>query len=155
MRHLLAVLILLGSLAAANAAEPAVTSGTVIKVLPLLLDKKGLDSPTPSLFDRDAYQARLRQRTNEITGVRLDVLWKVKHRTPGHYTVRAELRGIGEGGVPHIKSLETEVTPGWFHQWTSFTVDGEDYRQFGTLIAWRATLWEDSRPIGSQQSFLW
>ena len=52
------ILLLLGSLSAASASD-AVT-GRVVKVLPLLLDLKGQDAISPSLYDRDAYQAYLR-----------------------------------------------------------------------------------------------
>jgi hypothetical protein len=29
------------------------------------------------------------------------------------------------------------------------------YRQFGELIAWRATLWDDDKLLSEQKSFLW
>ena len=148
-----AVIILLGTLAVASAAD---TTGRVIKGLPLLLDQHGQDSPSPSLFDRDAYQLRLRERdTNNITGVRVDVLWSVSHAAAAKYTLRAELRGLGAGGLPHVKTFETEVTPGFFRHWTSFTLAGKDYKEFGSLIAWRATLWDGDKQLGTQQSFLW
>ena len=74
MRRLFVTLLLLGSLAAAFAADAA--TGRVIKVLPLFLDAQGRDAVSPSLFDRDAYQVYLRQHTNEISAIRFDVLWK-------------------------------------------------------------------------------
>jgi len=58
------ILALLGSLSATFASDAA--SGRVVKVLPLLLDLKGRDAVSPSLYDRDAYQVYLRQHTNEI-----------------------------------------------------------------------------------------
>lgn len=153
MRQFIALLLLLGTLAGASAAD---ATGRVLKVLPFLLDRQGQDSPSPSLFDRDAYQARLRERgTNEVTGVRVDILWSIKHAANVKYTVRAELRGVGPDGVPHFKQFTSDVQPGWFHQWTSFQVAGPEYRDFGTLVAWRATLWEDDRQLAEQHSFLW
>ena len=153
MRPLLAILVLLGSLAMASAAD---TTGRVIKVLPLFLDQQGQDSPTPSLYDRDAYQARLRQHdTNNITGIRVDVQWKVSHADEAKYTVRAELRGVGAAGAPHVKVLTAEVKPGYFSKWTSFTVAGQEYKDFGSLVAWHATLWQGDRMIGEEKSFLW
>jgi len=56
-------------------AADAVT-GKVVKVLPFFLDAQGRIAKSPSLFDRDVYQAYLREHTNEVSGVRFDVLWK-------------------------------------------------------------------------------
>ena len=68
MRRFLMVLLLLGPLAAASASDgvagtsrgaaaATAQTGRVVKVLPLYLDLKGRDAISPSLFDRDAYQA--------------------------------------------------------------------------------------------------
>jgi len=65
MRRLLLVLILTVSLSLI-AGEP-VRPGRIIKTLPLLLDTKGQAAISPSLFDRDAYQAYLREHTNEVS----------------------------------------------------------------------------------------
>ena len=70
MRAFLMVVFLVGSLGSVFAAD-AVT-GRVIKLLPLLLDKQGQDSTSPSLFDRDAYQAHLRENPTNVFGVRFD-----------------------------------------------------------------------------------
>lgn len=163
MRRFLVVLLLCGSLAPAFASdavtgppppgEPA--TGRVLKVLPLLLDRQGHDAISPSLFDRDAYQAHLRLHTNEISAVRFDVLWKTSAPRNTKLKLRLELRGAGADGMPHQMTLEQSVTPGFFHRWSSLLLAGDDYRRFGTVVAWRATLWLDDRLIGEQKSFLW
>lgn len=136
------------------AAPPAVT-GRVLKVLPLFLDRQGHDAISPSLFDRDAYQAHLRQHTNEVSAIRVDVLWKAANATDAKLTLRAELRGVGDGGLPRLTVLETNVTPGRLRSWTSFKLGGDQFKDFGSLVAWRATLWDGSRLLGEQKSFLW
>ena len=166
MRWFLTVLLLLGSLAAARAydafadtnsaaAVPAAKTGRVIKVLPLFLDLKGHDAKSPSLYDRDAYQAFLRQHTNEISAIRFDVLWKASHAGGAKLKLRAELRGIGEHDMPRQTVLETQVTPAFFRSWTSLTLGGDDLKNFGSLIAWRVTLWNGDQLLGEQKSFLW
>ena len=58
---------------------PAVAAtGRVIKVLPHFLDLKGRHSLSPSLYDRDAYQAQLRQHPEQRSALRFDVHWKAK-----------------------------------------------------------------------------
>ena len=130
-------------------------TGRVVKVLPLFLDLKGHDAKSPSLFDRDAYQAWLRQHTNEISAIRFDVLWKASNLKGAKLKLRAELRGVGEHGLPRQTVLETEVTPGYFRSWTSLKLEDDDLRNFGSLVAWRVTLWNGDQQLGEQKSFLW
>jgi hypothetical protein len=129
--------------------------GKVVKVLPLWLDQQGRTATSPSLFDRDAYQFFLLNHTNDISAVRYDVLWSAAKNKADKLTVRVELRGVGEAGAPRLKNLEAEVTPGRFRQWTSLTLGGVDFKQFGAVVAWRATLWNGSELLGEQKSFLW
>lgn len=152
MRLLLIFLALLGLFPVSRAAD---ATGRVLKVLPLFLDHQGRDSTAPSLFERDAYQAWLRSHTNEISAVRFDVQWKAAKTSAGRLQLRAELRGIGADGLPKLKTLETEIAPHTFRAWTSLTLGGEDRKNFGSLAAWRVTLWNGDQLIGEQKSFLW
>jgi hypothetical protein len=167
MRRLLMIAVFLGSfavafwprqgVAAAGVAPsaPPAMAGRVLKVLPLFLDLKGHDAKSPSLFDRDAYQAYLRQHTNEISAIRFDVLWKASNAKGAKLKLRAELRGIGEHGLPRQTVLEKEVTPAVFRSWTSLKLGGDDLKNFGSLVAWRVTLWNGDQLLGEQKSFLW
>ena len=166
MRRFLMILLLSGSFAAASAndavagagraaAAPAAKSGRVVKVLPLFLDLNGHNAKSPSLFDRDAYQAFLRQHTNEISAIRFDVLWKASNAKDAKLKLRAELRGVGEHSLPRQTALETEVTPAFFRSWTSLKLEGDELRNFGSLVAWRVTLWNGGQLLGEQKSFLW
>jgi hypothetical protein len=151
MRKLLIILFMLGLFAPVYAAS----MGRVVKVLPFFLDIQGRNAKSPSLYDRDAYQAYLREHTNEISAIRFDVQWKAAKNPAENTTLRLELRGIGERGVPHLKTLETEVTPGTFRQWTNFTLGNDEYKKFGAVVAWRVTLWRSGVQLGEQKSFLW
>ena len=151
MRRLLMILLLLGSLSSVFASDAIF--GHVVKVLPFFLDLKGRNAVSPSLFDRDAYQFYLRQHTNEISAVRFDVLWKASKSDK--LKLRAELRGVGAGGLPKQTVLETEVTPKFFRSWTSLTLGGDDYKNFGEVVAWRVTLWNGDKLLAEQKSFLW
>ncbi|HUB87166.1 MAG TPA: hypothetical protein VMB22_04685, partial [Verrucomicrobiae bacterium] len=126
-----------------------------LKVLPLLLDLKGHDAVSPSLFDRDAYQVYLRKQTNEVSAVRFDVQWKAANTAGAQLKLRAELRGAGTNGLPTQTVLEQTVTPGTFSRWTSLPLAGADYQKFGSLVAWRVTLWDGDEMLGEQKSFLW
>ncbi|HEY2330062.1 MAG TPA: hypothetical protein VGI63_09655 [Verrucomicrobiae bacterium] len=153
MRALLILLLTLG-LCVTSSAAGAVT-GRVFKVLPLLLDQQGRAALSPSLYDRDAYQAELRQHTNMVSAIRYDVLWSAKNAGDKKLKLRLELRGTGTANEPKLKTLEAEVTPGFFHKWTELPLSGEEYKSFGGVTAWRASLWDGDKLIGDQKSFLW
>ncbi|MCX6925387.1 MAG: hypothetical protein NT154_19585 [Verrucomicrobia bacterium] len=145
---------LVGWLAVALSA-PAAT-GRVIKVLPQYLDLKGRNSLTPSLYERDQYQALLREHTNECSGMRFMVQWKTKGQPATPLQLRLELRGIARGDYPKQLILEKSVQPrGRFSHWAQFDLLGEEYKDFGRVTAWRVTLWEGTRQLGEQRSFLW
>ena len=128
-------------------------STRVIKVLPLYLDRQGRHALSPSLFDRDAYQSQLRHRPEERSGLRMDVQWKALQNTP--LKLRVELRG-GRGKEATKATLEaTGQHLGGLSKWTSLILAGEDYKKFGELVAWRATLWDGETLLAEQKSFLW
>lgn len=144
---------LAGNLRADSASNPI--TGRVVKVLPLLMDTNSAVAPSPSLFDRDAYQAYLLAHTNDVSGIRFDVNWSARHARGMNLKVRMELKGIGANGLPTQVALEQTVTPKAFHHWTSLTLNGPGYKNFGVLAAWRATLWNGGQMLGEQESFLW
>jgi hypothetical protein len=154
MRRWIIWLLLAGGLAFAWPAQAA--TGRVIKVLPQLLDLKGRNSMSPSLYERDVYQAHLRTHTNECSGMRFNVHWKTKGQAVSPLKLRVELRGVAHGDFPKQLVLETTVEPGgWFSHWTAVNLVGEEYKSFGEVTSWRATLWEGSQLLGEQKSFLW
>ena len=125
----------------------------VVKVLPHRLDRAGRHTLSPSLYERDAYQDHLRKRPEECSGLRFDVQWKAD---PGAaLKLRVEMRGsLGKDSTQAM--LESNVTRrGLFSQWSAITLEGEDFKKFGELVAWRATLWDGDVRVGEQKSFLW
>jgi len=140
-------------LAAAISADAA--TGRVIKVLPQFLDLQGRHALSPSLYDRDAYQAHLRKFPSQRSAVRFDVQWKGKSADGAALKLRVELRGIAHGNLPRQKILEQAVKPGAFSRWTALTLGSDDYKDFGEVTAWRVTLWAGDQLLGEQTSFLW
>ena len=153
MRRVLTSLLVLGSLSTALAGD-AVT-GRVVKVLPFFLDLKGQAALSPSLYDRDAYQAYLRRHTHQRSALRFDVLWKTSDAGEAKLILQVELRGIDQDGMPRQATLAQTVTPHFFRHWDSIILGGEDYKNLGELVAWRVTLWADQQLLGEQKSFLW
>jgi hypothetical protein len=137
-------------------AAASAATGKVIKVLPQFLDLKGHHAISPSLYDRDAYQAYLRDTKTNISGMRFAIQWKASGASTSPLTLRVEVRGVTHGERPPAIVLEQPVKPGfWFNHWASLPLTGEDYQKIGEVTAWRATLWDGDKMIGEQKSFLW
>lgn len=148
-----AVLIIFLSLLATKIPTQAAEQ-RVIKVLPHLLDKNGRHAVSPSLFDRDAYQAWLRQHPVEQSGIRYDVQWKSKEA--GEYKLKLELVGRAEKGEIRRKTVEKEVTlRNPKSLWSGISFTGTEFKVFGPIIAWRVSVWQGKTMLAKQQSFLW
>ena len=130
-------------------------TGRVVKVLPHFLDLQGRSALSPSLYDRDAYQAQLRQHPQQCSGMRFDILWRARSLTNKVARLRLELRGTTKGNLPGQITLETEGRVTGTSHWAKIQLDGGKYKTFGAITAWRATLWSGDRMIGEQKSFLW
>lgn len=135
---------------------PAVAdTGRVVKVLPHFLDLQGRSALSPSLYDRDAYQAQLRKNPARCSGMRFDILWRARSLTNRAVRLRLELRGTAKGNLPSEITLETEGRITGTSRWAKLFLDGERFKSFGAITAWRATLWSGDQMIGEQKSFLW
>src|SRR6185369_15402884 len=109
-------------------------------------DLKGRHAISPSLYDRDAYQAFLRQNPDKVSGVRFAVQWKARHTTSTTLKVRVELRGTSHGELPPSTTLEKEVKPGGsFSHWESLPLTRDEYKKMGQVTSWRATLWDGDK----------
>ena len=154
MRRLL--ILVLASLICGGTFSATAATGRVVKVLPHFLDLQGRHSVSPSLYDRDAYQAQLRKHPEQRSGLRFDVHWRATG-VSGKLKLRVELRGTAQGTQPRQTTLETEVARGKSsaNRWDSLLLGGEAFKDFGEVTAWRVTLWDGEQLVGEQKSFLW
>ena len=148
LRTILLLLALMLTIPAAHAG-----SAKVLKVLPHYLDEKGRMALNPSLYARDAYQAYLRQNPEKRSGVKFDVNWR--GRGLGELKLRLELRGARGQGPTTVTLEETVGSSGWFPKWTTLRFTDAQWKAFGELTAWRATLWSGDKMVAEQKSFLW
>ena len=150
-----ATLCLILSLCLGTGCTSSVPNGKVVKVLPHLLDLKGRHTTSPSLYDRDAYQAHLRQHPAECSGIRYDVEWQAK-TTTGTVKIILEVRGEAHGAAAREKKIVSELKPGrGWKRWSGVELSGSDFKEFGQITAWRVTLWDGDKLLGEQKSFLW
>ncbi|GIT05994.1 MAG: hypothetical protein CM1200mP29_14050 [Verrucomicrobiota bacterium] len=68
--------------------------GKISKVLPHWLDQQGRHTLSPSLLERDAYQAKLRADRSLCSGIRFDVKWS--KNTSVNVKLQLELRVTGD-----------------------------------------------------------
>jgi len=135
--------------------DAATDAAKIMKVLPLYLDLQGRESLSPSLYERDAYQAVLRKRPAECSGLRFSVQWKAKAPTATELKLRLEVR-ISRGETTEASRFEQPVKVGrWFSTWSAITYAGEDFKKTGEVVAWRVSLWNGEQMMAEQRSFLW
>jgi hypothetical protein len=127
--------------------------GKIHKVLPHFIDKEGRHTLSPSLYERDAYQARLRNNPEQRAGLRFDVHWKGPNSSA--LKLRIDLRGTKTNEATSV-AVEMPVTPPkLFGKWSAVTVRGADYNRLGELRSWRAALLDGDQVLDEQRSFLW
>lgn len=126
----------------------------VIKVLPHLVDKEGRHARSPSLFERDAYQAWLRDNSQEQSGIRYDIQWQ--SYISGEYTMKLELLGKAAQGRANSKIIEVKLTvTNRRRHWDAIEFKDEEFKEFGQIVAWRVSIWQGEELLAKKQSFLW
>lgn len=129
--------------------------GQILKVLPQYLDRQGRAAPSPSLFDRDAYQAQLRRHPDQRSTMRFQVLWRTPPQATPPLRLLLEVQGLTHLGLPRQATIELPLQARSRRQWSSVRLDRETFQQLGDVVAWRVTLWAGSELVGEQRSFLW
>ncbi len=127
----------------------------IIKVLPHYLDLKGKHALSPSLFERDAYQAMLRRNPALRSGLQFDIHWKAR-KSPGRtLQLRLELVTTERPkGDPFTVDLTVDPT-GKFSRWKRVKFEKALADQLGEIVAWRLSLREGDKVLSEQRSFLW
>lgn len=126
----------------------------ILKVLPQFLDQEGRHSLSPSLFERDAYQAQLRKNRKECSALRFAVQWRAAGSLK-NLRLQIEAR-TGSRPDGKVLKLQEAIRPAaWGSRWDHLSLSGPEFEQAGDIVAWRATLWEGDALLAEQKSFLW
>lgn len=153
-------LILFLSLMGTGFSQETVTQGTrapvrIVKVLPQFLDKEGRHALSPSLYERDAYQAYLRRNPELIGSFRFAVQWKATDWVSKPIRLRVEVRGSEAHRKVPLEIEESGRASRWFSRWTSLAIPKADYEAMKGVVAWRVTVWQEGTLLAEQRSFLW
>ena len=130
-------------------------SPKIFKVLPHYVDRENRHTLSPSLYERDAYQAHLRKHPEERSALRFDILWKSGGAELAQLKLRLELRGSQTHTIQPLLLEQSVNKKHVFRSWSSLRLEGEDFKNFGEVVAWRATLWDGDQQIAEARSFLW
>ena len=126
----------------------------IVKVLPHYLDVHGKHAVSPSLFERDAYQAMLKANPDKRGGMQFDVRWKSGVASRRERVLRLELVT-----PKHPESLplviEQALPPKRKSGWAKVPIGAATAKEAGEIVAWRLALVVDGATVASQQSFLW
>lgn len=129
----------------------------ILKVLPHRVDEQGRHSLSPSLYERDAYQAHLKEHPSLVASMRFDIHWKADYAAAAPLTLQIELR-TSDRDLNDPFRLSRAVDPPRFfikRRWTTLQIPREEYRGLGQILAWRASLWRGGKLVAEQRSFLW
>lgn len=128
---------------------------SIVKVLPHLLDQKGRASLAPGLFQRDAYQGRLRKDPSLVSGVRFNVQWKAKGIPADELVIKVWLKTSGRSpNNPLELSAPIRGNRRW-GRWSTVRYDGKLFADNGQVMAWKVELRRGETPVATQTSFLW
>jgi hypothetical protein len=127
----------------------------IIKVLPHYLDLEGRHALSPSLYERDAYQEVLRKNPTQRSALRFDIQWKARGVPAAKLKLRLELRTSKNFLLKPLVAEQPVKKRRWLSRWSALKVSGEEFKQMGELLAWRATLWDGEKLLAEQKSFLW
>ena len=94
----------------------------------------------------------MRRKPELRSGLRFDVQWKGTRKVP--MILHVELRGSHQHAAT-TADIQSEIRGGWFSKWSSATLSGNAYADFGELVAWRLTIWAGDQLLAEQRSFLW
>ncbi len=155
MRHWWLVLILACALFTGAGVRLEAGAARIIKVLPHFVDHEGRIALSPSLFERDAYQAVLRRDRSLCSTMRFDVQWKAGSTRRTGLKLKLELLTTTTTRERPLV-VEAPVKTGfWSRRWNILSLAPAAFRESGDLIAWRATLSDADGMIAEQKSFLW
>lgn len=104
-------------------------------------------------FERNSvnYGAISESQFNQLRGNYFSFFWRTPIKT--NITVRFEYRQNALGNKIH--TLERDYPHAYGSYQSKFQVIGNDYLQFGRVIAWRVLLLEEGKIVAIRQSFLW
>ena len=146
---------LLAGLLAGSTVSSEAGTGKIVKVLPHLLDEKGRNTLSPSLYERDAYQAELRKNRDKCSAIRFDVQWKSTFADKSKLRIKLEVNTSTTKGKAPMVLEHAAKSDSWIGNWTGIKVEGDAFKSMGEVISWRATLWEGDTQLAEQKSFLW
>ena len=111
----------------------------------------GLDRSVEFERKRALYGALTPSDQRERYGNYFTFFWEARRRAD--VTVRLEY--VQQHLGPEVQRKEERVRDALGPQRNRFQVTGDDYLQYGRVLAWRAQLIENGRVVSERRSYLW
>lgn len=127
----------------------------VYKVLPHYLDKEGRHTLSPSLFERDRYQALLKTTPQKCSTVRFDVLWRNTTANIENLNISIEIRGTKQSEKTVSFSEKLPSKRSIWSKWKKITIPEEIFLQVEGISAWRVMIRDGETVLCEYCSFLW
>ncbi len=127
----------------------------IFKVLPHYLDKDGHNTLSPSLFERDRYQALLRLDQTKCLTIRFDVQWRNTLKNFDDLSITVEMRGPKTNSPTISFSEKISSRKSIWSHWTKIRIPEESFRELEGLEAWRVLIKDGDEVLKEERSFMW
>ncbi|MBQ7590807.1 MAG: hypothetical protein IJU47_09030 [Verrucomicrobia bacterium] len=127
----------------------------IFKVLPHYLDKDGHNTLSPSLFERDRYQALLRLDQTKCSTIRFDVQWRNTLKNFDDLSITVEMRGTKTNSPTISFSEKISSRKSIWSHWTKIRIPEESFRELEGLEAWRVLIKDGDEILKEERSFMW
>ena len=127
----------------------------IFKVLPHYLDKDGHNTLSPSLFERDRYQALLRLDQTKCSTIRFDVQWRNTLKNFDDLSITVEMRGTKTNSPTISFSEKISSRKSIWSKWTKIRIPEEDFKELEGLGAWRVMIKNGDEILKEERSFMW
>ena len=127
----------------------------IFKVLPHYLDKEGRHALSPSLFERDWYQALLKADPEKCSTVRFDVQWRNTLSDLNDLNIVIEVRGSKQGEDTIIVTEKLSPKKSIWSRWKKVKIPEKDFLKIEGINAWRVIIRDGETNLREYRSFLW
>lgn len=136
------------------------------KVLFFWLDEDGQYSQHPSMFERDAYQAYLRDNPEEIHGLKVAVLLSGSSGKLESSSLELKIQGPPGPEIKEPLEFRLELADKLdrkLRRWVYWDIDPVNAEASDealkllpeSIVSWRLTLLDEGQPVDRLQSYLW
>jgi hypothetical protein len=143
-------------LAILEAKPPSAPGYEIMKVNHEFIDLAGeTQAEIANWVDRAKYQQAVKKVAHK--GVRFFVHWQVPSTLMRDLTIKIETQGWDSDGGRETQETLVRTYPKIpnYSGWAVLDLEGDRYRDFGRMMAWKVTILHQGEVMATRESFMW